>query len=225
MQIILLISMFMYLLVYLLWHGWIFYKSDYYKVSGNRFLRTLFNRGNYGEYLTYKCIKKLEGYNKILTNVYLPTDIEKTTEIDLVMISQKGIFVFESKNYSGWIFGHESHQMWTQTLKGGQKNKFFNPIMQNKGHVAALNKYFGGQFSGKFFSYIVFSERCTLKSITVWSKNTYVVKRNELISKIKSQYYADVLTTDEVDMIYNALEKYTKVDKEIKERHRQSVTH
>lgn len=213
------------ILVYFLWNGWIFYKSGYYSVSGNGFLRTLFNRGHYGEYLTFKCLSKLEGKHRILTNIYLPMDNGKTTEIDLIMISQKGIFVFESKNYSGWIFGNESNQMWTQTLKGGQKNRFYNPIMQNKGHIAALNKYFNGQFSGKFYSYIVFSERCTLKNITVWSKNTYVVKRNELYSAIKSHYITDILTIEEIDMIYNALEKYTKVDKEIKRKHKQSVSH
>lgn len=208
---------------FFLWKRWSFYKSGYYVVSGNRFLRTILDRGNYGEYLTFKCLSRLEGTYRILTNVYLPKDNGKTTEIDLIMISQKGIFVFESKNYSGWIFGNESSQMWTQTLKGGQKNKFHNPILQNKGHIAALNKYFGGQFSGKFFSYIVFSERCTLKDVDVWSKNVYVAKRNELYTEIKSHFYENILTVDEIDMIYYALEKYTKVDEEVKQRHKQSI--
>lgn len=213
------------LIGFYLWKWWDFYKSGYNLVSGNNFLQTIFNSGNYGEYLTFKCLSSLDGSYRILTNVYLPKDDGKTTEIDLIMISHKGIFVFESKNYSGWIFGNESSQMWTQTFRSGQKHKFYNPVMQNKGHIAALNKYFGGQFSGKYFSYIVFSERCTLRKVEMLSRNIYVVKRNELCTEIKSHYYPDILTMYETDIIYNALEKYTKVDDEIKQRHRQSISH
>lgn len=92
--------------------------------------------------------------------------------------------------------------------------------MQNKGHIASLNKYYEGQFSGKFYSYIVFSERCTIKEINVWSKITYVLERNELFSTIKSQF-----TTDEVDMIYNAFEKYTMVEKEINKKSTCNLIH
>lgn len=40
----------------------------------------------------------------MLRNIYVPYN-GKTSEIDVLMIREKGIFVFESKNYSGWIFG------------------------------------------------------------------------------------------------------------------------
>lgn len=42
-----------------------------------------------------------------MTNLYLPKEDGSTTEIDLIMLSETGILVFESKNYSGWIFGDE----------------------------------------------------------------------------------------------------------------------
>ena len=51
------------------------------------------------------------------------------------MIHEKGIFVIESKNYSGWIFGNERDKKWTQVLANGDKNYFFNPILQNKIHI------------------------------------------------------------------------------------------
>jgi hypothetical protein len=56
-----------------------------------------------------------------------------TTEIDLIMIDETGIYVFESKNYSGWIFGDEKRKNWVQTLENRQKNYFYNPIWQNGG--------------------------------------------------------------------------------------------
>lgn len=67
---------------------------------------------------------------KILRNVYLPKDNGETSEIDVLYITQKGIFVFESKNYSGWIFGDEKGQYWTAMLPNRQKNRFYNPIKQ-----------------------------------------------------------------------------------------------
>ena len=50
---------------------------------------------------------------KVLRNVYIPKDNNETSEIDVLFITQKGIFVIESKNYSGWIFGSEKQYKWT----------------------------------------------------------------------------------------------------------------
>ena len=51
-----------------------------------------------GEYQLYKVLERLEGNNKILTNLYIPRSNGQLTEIDLIMINKKGIFVFESKD-------------------------------------------------------------------------------------------------------------------------------
>lgn len=59
-----------------------------------------------------------------MTNLYIPKRDGTITEIDLIMLSQTGIYVFESKNYSGWIFGDEKSKKWMQTLKNKQKTNF-----------------------------------------------------------------------------------------------------
>lgn len=67
-------------------------------------------KGKYGETLTVRKLKKVKLLGRdgeILRNVYIPKDNGETSEIDVMFITQKGIFVFESKNYSGWIFGEE----------------------------------------------------------------------------------------------------------------------
>ncbi|MCR5097842.1 MAG: NERD domain-containing protein [Lachnospiraceae bacterium] len=63
---------------------------------------------------------------KVLRNVYLPKDNGETSEVDVIFITQKGIFVFESKNYSGWIFGDEKSQKWTAMLPNKQKKVSWN---------------------------------------------------------------------------------------------------
>jgi hypothetical protein len=77
-------------------------------------------KGKSGEYLVYKVLQNYEKDGaKFLFNCYLPKNNNNdTTEIDVIMIHNSGIYVFESKNYSGWIFGSEHQQKWTQTLPG-----------------------------------------------------------------------------------------------------------
>ena len=65
------------------------------------------------------------GYRKILKNIYVPYG-NQTTEIDVVMIHETGIYVIESKNYSGWIFGNENQKQWTQMLNSYTKKRFYN---------------------------------------------------------------------------------------------------
>lgn len=70
--------------------------SKYQNASGNTFVKTLFDKGNYGEFLTFAQLEELKGYVKLMTNLYLPKKDGTTTEIDVLMICETGIYVFES---------------------------------------------------------------------------------------------------------------------------------
>lgn len=184
--------------------------------------------GEYGEYLTFYELKFFEKSGaKLLHNCYLPKSNGETTEIDLLMIHTSGIYVIESKNYSGWIFGNENQNYWVQSLRSGRsslrKEKFYNPIMQNRGHIRWLEKQIGT--INNIYSLIVFSERCTLKSIEVNSSNVWVIKRNTLKSKITSILIENqnVLSPQEVEEIYNKLVVFTNVSQEVKDKHIQNI--
>jgi hypothetical protein len=60
-----------------------------------------------------------------------------TTQIDHILVSRFGVFVIETKDYKGWIFGNAQHATWTQVLFKA-KFKFQNPILQNLRHVRAV---------------------------------------------------------------------------------------
>lgn len=76
-------------------------------------------------------------------DLYLPRpDGQGSTQIDHVVVSRFGIFVIETKNYKGWIFGSEKQSQWTQQIYR-QKNRFQNPLHQNRLHVRALMAYLG----------------------------------------------------------------------------------
>lgn len=64
-------------------------------------------KGRYGEMLTagkLHFLRLLGHKGKVLSNVYIPKEDGETSEIDVMFLTEKGIFVIESKNYSGWIF-------------------------------------------------------------------------------------------------------------------------
>ncbi len=62
-----------------------------------------------------------------------------TTQIDHVVVSSFGIFVIETKNHAGWIFGNAYQRHWTQVIYR-YKKKFFNPLRQNYGHIRAIEQ-------------------------------------------------------------------------------------
>jgi hypothetical protein len=62
-----------------------------------------------------------------------------TTQIDHVVLSKFDLFVIETKNYNGWIFGGEKQKTWTQ-VRYGKKYKFQNPLHQNYMHTKALSR-------------------------------------------------------------------------------------
>ena len=68
-------------------------RTAYNDASGNSVFDTLFDDGNFGEFLIYSCLEDLGEQHKLLTNVYLPKGDGTTTEIDLIMISATGFRV------------------------------------------------------------------------------------------------------------------------------------
>lgn len=100
-------------------------------------------KGYYGEYLLFcELYKSITGNGKILMNLNIPTDNSKTTEIDLILIHETGLYVFEIKHYKGTIYGKDTDAIWTQYFRTVKNNTFKNPIEQNKYHIQALKKLF-----------------------------------------------------------------------------------
>lgn len=77
----------------------------------------------------------------LIKNVTLPTE-DGTTQIDHIIVSIYGIFVIETKNMKGWIFGHPKQKMWTQKIYG-YSNQFQNPLYQNYKHVKTIQQLLG----------------------------------------------------------------------------------
>lgn len=182
--------------------------------------------GRRGEKLTeneLKLVKLFGRKGKILRNIYIPKDNGETSEIDVLFITQKGLFVIESKNYSGWIFGDEKSTYWTVMLSNKTKNKFYNPVMQNRTHIKWLDQYLNHTIP--LFSIIAFSERCELKKVSMVSSDIHVIKRDRMYATIRSIWdsNADSLDDKQVDEIYEQLKVLTNVDEAVKAAHIKSI--
>lgn len=178
--------------------------------------------GRRGEKLTVKELKRLikaECDGKILRNLYVPKENGEMSEIDIVFLTQKGIFVMESKNYSGWIFGDEKSLKWTAMFRNRSKNRFYNPIKQNRTHIKWLTHYLSCEIP--FFSYIIFSNRCELKKIQIEHPDIKVIQRNQLVNTVREVWDAleNRLCEEQMQQMYVEMKKLTKANKSVKQAH------
>lgn len=177
-------------------------------------------KGELGEWLIEYALKTIEGRRFILKNVYIPYR-NSTSEIDLILLHEKGIYVFESKNYGGWIFGSIGQQYWTQTFNKNTKYKFYNPIMQNKTHIEAVRACLGLSPSNPIKSFIVFSERSELKKVPASTENIKICQKGQMMDLLRQdlENRPTVYELTRLDDFKNKLHKYTLVTEEEKAAH------
>ncbi len=101
------------------------------------FFKSAWFKGWFGEFIVKRAARSLdENTYTAFHNVTLQT-LDGTTQIDHVFVSRYGVFVVETKNYKGWIFGDPDKPKWTQTIYRS-KFAFQNPLRQNYKHCKAI---------------------------------------------------------------------------------------
>ena len=139
-----------------------------------------------------------------------------SSQIDHVVISEYGIFVIETKNYKGWIYGGSNSEYWTQNIFGN-KNKLRNPILQNQGHIRALNRLL--KLDPKVYvSVVAFSRQAQLKSYFA----DCVVYISQVPRLIKS-YNQKRLSLDTVEWVYKTLSESNSYSRQDRKQHIKNV--
>ena len=151
----------------------------------------------------------------LLKDITLPTE-NGTTQIDHIVISEFGIFVIETKNMKGWIFGGEHQKTWTQKIYK-QSRRFQNPLYQNYKHVKTIESILDID-PDKIFSVIVFVGKSTFKT----EMPINVTYPSGLIHFIESKTHK-VLSQNEVERVISMI-KSGKLSKSFK-THREHVKH
>ncbi len=173
------------------------------------YLNSAQGKGKIGEKVVAHKIEKLnsEEYH-VVNNVMLKSN-GITSQIDHVVISRYGIFVIETKNYEGWIFGSENSEFWTQNIYGN-KYRLRNPIKQNHGHVIAIKEFLKEYPNLKVIPIVAFSNKATLKVNNIKSHLTYYRGINNIIHS----YTEVVLSDEDISYITKRFSHYSDVSKE-----------
>lgn len=168
-------------------------------------------KGYFGEYLVFcELYKSIPGNGKILMNLNIPVAESKTTEIDLVLIHETGLYVFEVKHYKGTIYGKENDSSWTQYFKTSPNHTFLNPIEQNRYHISALKNQFLGM---PIHSCIVFTNReCNLQVQTT-SKDIDVCPLRSLPGILSSRFKEskNTFSMEEIEKVFQKLSVYSQM--------------
>lgn len=164
------------------------------------FLKTPWFKGWFGEsivnLIAWLALNKKK-YHRV-NNVTLPSE-NGTTQIDHIIVSIYGVFVVETKNMKGWIFGSPEQKTWTQKIYK-HTNKFQNPLHQNYKHVKTLQSLLGLN-DNQIHSVVVFVGDSTFKT-NIPENVTYGWGYVRYIKSKKQQ----VLTESEVLEIKNKIQ-------------------
>lgn len=163
-------------------------------------LNTAKNKGIKGESRVARKLRKLQKEEyKVFNDVMINTS-RGSSQIDHIVISIYGIFVIETKNYSGWIHGNENSQYWTQSIYK-KKTKIWNPVKQNWAHIYALKEVLSNRVI--YHPIVVFTGKAELKNVyskipVVYLSQLYktIIANREMPSLTKEQVIklADNLT-------------------------------
>lgn len=159
----------------------------------------------------------------LMRNLYVPARAGYT-EIDALLLHQSGIYVLESKNLSGEISGDLESERWTQHINERTEHTFHNPIRQNIGHILALEHFLKIRHEqAHFISFVVFSDRCTLRKVPkdneFWSIVHCSELKDALYERIKSR--KTIYTAQQLEDIFYKLQPCLNVSEEVKAKHRE----
>lgn len=175
-------------------------------------------RGEAGEETVARILGDTVSGKQYVINDLLFCDANgNSCQIDHVYINRNGIWVIETKNYSGSIYGTEAQREWTQVLAYGKtKHQFYNPVKQNATHIYHLTKYL--KVNHIFHNVVVFLSDANLAN--VHSENVYTVYR---LSQIKTRKTDVSLTVEQMESYYKKLSELKNRSKITEKEHVQNI--
>ena len=137
----------------------------------------------------------------LLNNITLQLP-DGTTQIDHILVSRYGVFVIETKHYSGWIFGDEKSKKWMQVIYH-RKHQFQNPLHQNYRHVKAVQAAFDFLPPEQVVGLVAFTGEAEFKS----NRPSGVYSLDTLVSHLKSRDQP-LLSENRMQFCLGRLERY-----------------
>lgn len=172
-------------------------------------------KGEKGEDNISKQLELLDSAQyKVYNNLLFRLKDDVTIQIDHIVVSTKGIFVIETKNYGG-IVKQLTSDVWKQ-IWYKYEYEFYSPIKQNESHIKSLMYVLFTKNRYWFKSVVVFPDNTSLQVYN----NTPAVHCKHLCQEIE-KHQKTILTNSEVAEICKKIEArniYSK--KNIKTHHK-----
>lgn len=189
-------------------------------------------KGELGEYKIDIQLSQLPKDYRYTSDLLIKNPRAKSgySQVDHAVITPYGIFVIETKNYQGTIYGGKERKQWSAN---GRFN-FMNPFIQNYGHIEALKSLIDRKFHNTIISMVSFTKRCTFKldeldyrKIQSDHLMVYDVELSDFIlrkvSVLKLIHKEPLLSKADIDDIHSALISANIVDESIRLRHVQAL--
>jgi hypothetical protein len=138
-----------------------------------------------------------------------------TTQIDHLIVSQYGLFIVETKNKKGWIFGSVDQSKWTQSIYGNNYS-YQNPLKQTYRQKKVLAEYLNVPVSS-FHTIIFFNGDCKFK--TKMPRNVI----NSGLGKFIKQFNNLIIDSSKLKDVLNRLDLHQDHSELSKRDHIQSV--
>lgn len=188
-------------------------------VIGIRIYKSPSRVGARGESKVAHGLKNLDPLKyQMLNDVLINTD-KGTSQIDHLILSPYGIFIIETKNYRGWIFGNEKAEYWTQVIFNS-KTKFRNPVKQNWAHIYALKSILKDFPSISYIPIVAFAGSAELKDI---QSSVSVVYQEQLENAIYARSTSEDLSQNEIEKIKGRIIGSRLEEKVSKKKHIQQT--
>lgn len=168
--------------------------------------------GEIGEESVASILKTLPKDYVVFNDVYLEIK-GKSTQIDHVVISRYGVFIIETKNYTGWIFGNDTSEYWTQTIYEN-KYQLRNPLKQNYAHLKTLQSIFGID-ERFYFPIVAFHDRATLKCETYGNVMYFSELKDFLLSKTIPKLTDELVNRLSAILMYYSIKNENQKQKHI----------
>lgn len=181
--------------------------------------------GENGERTVSSYLADLECDDYQVFNDLLLRDGYYTTQIDHIILSRYGVFVIETKNVHGKVYGSGNAEFWKQYLPDWgykrygttQEHQLRNPLWQNAGHIKSLRR-------------LVFDNDIPIHGIVVFPYETDlyvtadqpVLKIWQVVPYIK-QYRDKVLSADQLGFYRRRLLEVISTTESDRQQHLNNV--
>lgn len=184
-------------------------------------------KGELGEYKINIQLDQFPKNYKYISDLMLKNTYSSTgySQVDHLIITPYGIFVIETKNYQGTIYGGKNRKTW---LVNG-KFKIMSPLVQNYGHIQAIKNLIDLKYHNFFISMISFTKRCTFKideDLRKIQSNELVIYDIELTEFInrkvainKLLHKEPLLSDKDIEFIHFNLLEANITDSDIRKQH------